>query len=590
LRSTLYAALCGASLVLSAASPALAREGLERVVPASAWVFVGLDDVKGLIATWRESDHGKLILGPKFADFRTALAARVDKLRGAEGDEGGAEAMALLDLLMEHGRATTFAVLDPSNGNQEFRLDSIAFPQVLFAAELGEHAAEFEAKVLEICQKGVDAGKLVAETRDASGVSYQVFTDLDGEKRGEVSVVVEDGVFVAALTAVEDAARLPLVECVLALRGEGESLLADADSYRSSVAAEGDGGVRVYVAADQIGRQLVREARADADPEDETNAGDVLEKLGIDRFAPLGLRGRWTAEQMDIVFSLPFTAETLLGRFFERAFPPGPFALADRVTPAARGINFFHLDVAAAIEATRELLMEIEPSAVEEMDMGLAMASPPDLDLRKDLLEPLGSEIAMVMSAVEDELEALPGTEEDPTSVAVLIALDDGKTLETSLESLIRSQGLHAARTRSEFQGRAVWSIPTPLGVSVHYMIDADLLVASPSRELLNDVLRRLGDHQLPTVAADARIGGLIEAIGNAPHTAQFVADRASSIAQALSSARELLVFIDPELQQTLPEISYDELKEAIAGISVSVGRIDRNGVYGRSMDRDEND
>jgi hypothetical protein len=96
---------------------------------------------------------------------------------------------------------------------------------------------------------------------------------------------------------------------------------------------------------------------------------------------------------------------------------------------------------------------------------------------------------------------------------------------------------MYALRKRSEFEGFEVFSIASM--ATVHYAIVSDFMVISPSQTLLQDVLRRKSNQELPQLATDAAFKRQLDGMTR-PHSlvvwSKTSADLMSGVAGAAGS------------------------------------------------------
>lgn len=563
--------------------------GYETATPANAWAFFGCDDVKKTRADFEASGFGRMIFDPSMEAARQEVQKALEGFRANMTETAGADPLEILEWV---DGAAGLVVFDCASADPTFFVTGASMPRVGLMLGGGERAPTIEARVRELLDPEIKAGRGSMETRDVEGVSVTVVReikqadDLGQDPNGEIAFCVVDGTFVLTLQPEMEGDPEEIDDLIRGLKGSLEATLAESSTYTESLAATGpDGsGVRAFVDVGRIVRQALASLADSASPDDGASI-TIARALGVEQFGALGARMVQDASGWDGSLQVRLEGDTALGSILARMFPAGALHTLGRITPAAARAGSGHLDLAAGLDAILAFLDEANPEAASEARMGLAMASTPDFDLRRDLLDPLGDEIGFVYSSVSDDLEALPGTEDDPKNFALLIELDGADVFEPMLERLIEEQGMAAVREKSDFEGRMVSTVPTPFGVKVHFSFLADMLVLSGSEELLKDVLRRVGQHELPTLATDASFASNLEEAGPGPWTSVSATDVADDLASNISMLSEALGAAGLN-SGTIPSIDRDAAAKFVSGRALSVVQLGSDGVLLRTLYR----
>ncbi len=125
--------------------------------------------------------------------------------------------------------------------------------------------------------------------------------------------------------------------------------------------------------------------------------------------------------------------------------------------------------------------------------------------LDEDLIAHVGTEVLMVED-VDPEADAEMSEEDGPFAIAgtcIAVSLKNGKAFGESLETLLRSRGLHAARKTEEYAGTKIHQLKPAGLVELEYAVAGDLLLlVVGKREGARRNLRAVLDAQANTTAA----------------------------------------------------------------------------------------
>ncbi len=566
-----------------------AGKGYAGAVPGDLWAFVGCDDVRRTIDDWKKSDVGRFFMDASMEGARAELARQFDQMRSMITLQAGSDPIAIFEMV--EGPAA-LVVFDGAAADPEFFTQSISIPRIGFLLGAGERAQEMSDRFAELLAKEIEEGRGVRETRDVDGVSVTVVSEKKSPEQGaggELAYAVVGSTFVVTVQPQREGDRDEIDRLVKGLAGSLEGTLADDEDYQASLAARNPdgGGFRAYVDIGTIYREAL-EAGANGSfiPE---KAVEVARKLGIDKLGRFALRAQVDATATDYGGELRLEGETLIGSILEQTFPAGEHRFVNLFAKDVVQAVALHLDIAAGLEAFVTALDDIDPEAATQVRTSIDQATTATFDLRRDLLAPLGDEIAFASARVKNDMEAFPGTEDDPQNYVALIEVDDGRTIETTIDTLVNEQGLDAARERREFDGKIIWSVPTPIGLRLSYSIQPDFVVLSPSAELIEDVLRRSGQHELPTLASDESFAETLAALGKGPHSVVVVGDAASDLATTSSLLTNLVgTLAGPGAASSIDKIDAAQASKFTSGRMVTVGRLGTEGLSGRGLHRSQ--
>lgn len=103
--------------------------------------------------------------------------------------------------------------------------------------------------------------------------------------------------------------------------------------------------------------------------------------------------------------------------------------------------------------------------------------------IKEDVIDHLGAQVLMLTPTMkdgaEDEAEGNPMQVALQTWPVMAIELKNGKAFAESLETMLRSAGLHAARKTEEYQGQKVYKLSVGGMLQVEYAVTDDMLLLS---------------------------------------------------------------------------------------------------------------
>ncbi len=150
-----------------------------------------------------------------------------------------------------------------------------------------------------------------------------------------------------------------------------------------------------------------------------------------------------------------------------------------RLVPAnAEAFNVSHLDISAIYSVVAKVWEQFGdqiPMTMEDAESAFAEAC--KVRLKEDLLAHLGQEIVSLQS--DDAVD--PDEEEAPTNILATscfaVALKDAKAFGQSLETLLRSRGMHAARKTEEYADQKIHRLRVAGLLEVEYAVTDDALL-----------------------------------------------------------------------------------------------------------------
>ncbi|HEX6812346.1 MAG TPA: hypothetical protein VF384_12030 [Planctomycetota bacterium] len=213
----------------------------------------------------------------------------------------------------------------------------------------------------------------------------------------------------------------------------------------------------------------------------EMPAQQIFDAMGItalDAFdASLGTAG----EHVELVASLSTRSRSvgLYGLLFADTKKP---ALLRYVPPSVSSFSVSSFDFATTVRAILAIV-ELAGRKEQLAQTEASFREKAKLRLREDLLDHVGGEVMLlgdlrefVAQVIEAESD---GTRPDPNRLfadyCIGIALHDGAAFATSIETLLRSVGLHAARKTEQYRNTKIHELRLGGAVTVEYAIVDDL-------------------------------------------------------------------------------------------------------------------
>jgi hypothetical protein len=486
-----------------------ARPGFEQFFGDDTLAFAGIDDLEAFYADLAASPWGRLAADPRAEGVRTTFVALLAAIGAESKAETGVDVIEMLRKLDGRLGLGIAGTIDPEDVAAS-RGDSRA----VLAADAAAAVAEVEAALLALFEKMVEEGKSVLKNEPAANGAVVTLTPTSEEDRGRISLssvgeTIALGVDVGRFVEGDDFHRF-----LAALGGEGRDTLAQLPEFRASVASAA-GGVKLFV---NVGAAL-RAAAAAAEAQEEASREELElnRALGLTEFGALAAHLRLGAAGGDFVVAqdwgggwIPRLANAWLGDVDDSTFKLIPTTVQSAFAiqvDLAQGI-------AAAEEAAKELGDGPIPGLFDPAPQDPAALADEELQARRDFLDHLDGRLAVYL-ATADEGEGLPLPIEGAASMnfALIIGVKNAEALSASLDKLLRDQGLHAARRRSEFEGFQVYTLPIA-PVNITYSFAQDVLVVSLAPSFVHDVLRRKSNAELECIAKDETFTSQVAGLG----------------------------------------------------------------------------
>ncbi len=509
-----------------------AKPGFETVFAQDSLFFLGVDDVTALQKDLEASAWGRLFADEKAEPVKTAFRALLESLAAESKKEVGIDLVETAGLVTGRFGVTLSGIANNKHGEWkpasiQSRLGDL---HGAVAAEAGEHAGELKERVARCFNDLVESGKAVMKLETAGTVDFVTVTPKDPEDHARISLAAIGPTLALGFASGGDAERDDFARFLGALGGEGGDALAQSPAFRTSIAAR-PGGVKLWLDTGA----LIRASMAQDDEKDEGVA--MQRALGLHEFGGFAARLTLDADGMRVDAHQAWGGGWL-PKVIDAFFAGGDLTLLKLVPVEARMALALHLDLATGLDtmdAARKELGEAPLFSAPPPEDPAAGTEEARLDPRKDFVDHLDGRIAL-FAAETDPTEAfqfLPTAV--PMNFALAVGVKNAEALRTSLDTLLRKNGLYAGRQRREFEGFQVYTLQaTPF--MLHYALVDDFLVASLSQTMLQDVLRRKSHPELPSLAADPAFTRQLEAMTR-PHALLVWSKSSSDIFSGAASA-----------------------------------------------------
>jgi hypothetical protein len=529
-------ALAASLLVALTPSPALAADGVsfEEVLPKGTLGFVLVDDMAALREDLASTSWGRVLADPEMSAVRGALEDGLSDMAARGSENWGHDPLSMFNAV--EGQVA-FALLELALPKDP--MDDTPGVALALLMELGDGEEEFGSAFDGLIERWVDDSGQLLKTETVRELPAALVVDPDG-REGEMAYLFAESVLVMVLTSSDaDATELAGV-LVDGLRGEAEDALLDQPEYTSSVACRAvvePAGVRMWGHLGAAWEVLF--SMAEADDEDSVQG---MRDMGLDQLRSLAnttwIDDGWVHSKGRVDVAEPEGLWSVLAATIDDQ----RCRLLDLVPPGVATAFAADLDLGAGFDAALELVASIDPELGLGMITDMAeMEAELGFHPKDDLLDGLDGQFMVFMSEV-DISEALPLGGGEPMNFCLAAGLYDGEEMRRLVDALVRRNGLHAARTRVEFEGYDLYLIPLGPGLKLAYAVLDDLLVLSASPSLVQDVLRRKANPELLSLASSDFFS---EARAKLPEAESFV-----QYARAGDSIRTVFSLLE-EIQRT---------------------------------------
>ncbi|GJM21076.1 MAG: hypothetical protein DHS20C15_09910 [Planctomycetota bacterium] len=516
-------ALARAALALTCcaglAAPLVAQSGFTDVLPGDTLAWAAIDDLEGALDGTLATQSYKVLMDPAFDALRAELA------QGFTGMSDHYETVLgvnLLELLGHVEGGAAVALLHLRSRSIEGLPPDLAWTLLL---DLKEGAGDDVLTALdELAELAVEdsEGRLVLKFEERAGVQASLLVELnDSEEVVTVSYAVDQDVLVIVqeFGAAQD--ELHLETLLLGVAGELDETLAEAPEFAAAGFVDQGAPARARLWAD-LGQLMLLGPVSEG-------SGDVQVPFGLDALGNFVIESSASADGLLQDMSLHWDQGLDAAELVAAARGDNdPVALAWMPADVDLGAAA-ELDIAALADAWLSSISAQSPELAVALISGMN-----DLEAefgfhpRDDVIEALNGQYGLFLREPEGGL--------DPNdvfglidSVAFCAGLDDASLLGEFFDAVIRSQGLHVARKRDIFEGFEVFALPVFPGIELFYSLGGDVLTLSTSGELVRDVLRRLGNPELASLAKEPSVVAARERLPQAS-SVLFAATAASTV------------------------------------------------------------
>ncbi len=537
-----------------AAAPVAAQSAALDALPADCAFVLTVDGVDALQESWSESTAGQLWHDAAMDEVRDAFAALIDEFSAEAAEITGVDPAELF--AMVHGPAAVALVeLRVPEGDGE---PAGAAAVIL---DLGEDVDVFAEAFDRLVDWAVEEEGLVLKTESYGGVDLAVLlhpVDEDTELRYGFA----DTMLVFTTESVT-LGRDVFGEIVDNLAGEGDGGLSDAPSFAGSLAARPGEDLRAWMDLGAFIVPFIRRA-AEAD-----GALDEFETLGLGGLGELSMTFRYEEDGSSAEVVAGMRGDGQFQRMLGAAVAGQSPELLTLVPDSAGTTYALDIDAAGIFDTFLENLMEEDAATARDVIAGMAeMEAEIGFHPRDDLLENLDGQAAFFGMEVPVQENFGMAPMDPPQNFALLLGLSDGEAMSATLDEVVRSQGLHVARQREDFEGYTLYSVPFFPGLDAYYAVTDDLLVLSLSPSIAKDVLRRKGNGSLPSLASREEVAALMARLPR-DRTMVVVEDAAAQMQGAFVAMGQVM----PILLQDAAELP--DLPAAAFDLLEALGRVD---------------
>lgn len=483
----------------------LGQVSFEEVLPPETLAAVLVDDVSALTADLQASSWGRFFGDPACAPAKTMLMQGLAQWSTESAETLGVDPLELLGMV---SGGAALAVLELGLPEIPGGDPALALGLLL---DLGEQAEAFGDGLDTLLGRAVDQAGLVLKNETVRQLPVAVLLDAEGEKSA-LRYGLEGTVLVVTIVSPGLEHGDHFGRLVDGLRGEAELVLADAEDFVGTLAARKVlpvNGLRVWADVGGFVTRLMQslKSKAPTTPILSVELLTRLESLGLSSMGSMASvswmeagrsfsRGRFNSGAEEGLFEVIGAA---VG-----AQRPNLLSLVPAGVQSAFAAD---INLDGVFDATLELITRVDPDTGWAVVNGLAEAEVSmGFHPKDDLIDRLDGQIAVLVSEVpaEQSLAGLMGGPDlggPPQNFALLLGLRDGVEVATLLDGIVRKNGLHAARTRIEFEGFEIQQVPL-FPVTLSYAVLDDLFVFSLAPSLVQDVLRRRANPGLANLAA----------------------------------------------------------------------------------------
>lgn len=210
------------------------------------------------------------------------------------------------------------------------------------------------------------------------------------------------------------------------------------------------------------------------------DVAEMMRTLGLESVQNFDMSLAADGERMQVDYEIGLAGELgLLGAFVT---DQPSMKLLRAVPDDVENFGLMTLDtkvVFATIAKAWKLVGDEVPMSWDEAMAAASEAT--KVRLKEDVIDHLGAQVLMLNPTAKDgdEDEGNPMQMALQTMPVMAIELKNGKAFAESLETMLRSAGLHAARKTEEYQGQKVYKVNVGGMAQVEYAVTDDMLLLS---------------------------------------------------------------------------------------------------------------
>jgi hypothetical protein len=445
----------------------------ERTLPASTFVLLKFRDVSQLKTAFAASQSGQLFADPAMQPLKDKFASLFEKPDEQVRQALGVSVAELLELPTGQVALALVTRDDPK------------LPVALLATiDAGENAQRM-ADVLEKGEKLAEEQGAQVGTEEAGGTTLHLIRQKENEDTPPLVWARVEGTFhvstdVDALKDLLDHAK-----------GRDDSL-ASIDNFKKITEKVGaDAQVLWFADVSQVLSLITRVASNNGANGEQIAA--QLQLIGINGLKAVGGSFAFNEGEFDSVSRVfiyaPGPAQGILKMF---RMPPADLRPQPWVPATVASYGTFSFDFDAFWSGLNELVDQFAPGVLDQVQKGLAEADGGGLDIKRDLITPLGQRV----TAISDFKKPVTETSQ---RLLFAVALDDAQAAQASLNKILDMA--KASPKKRNFQGTTIYDFDLPAeaaasGITgpISLAIAKDCLFIATEPTLLEQVLRGGGE------------------------------------------------------------------------------------------------
>lgn len=472
MRMTLRTAWTGLTLAAVLAAPGLARgqAPIEKALPPSAIALLKIDNAEALRKAFAESQTGQLLADPGMKPLKDRVTQLLEQPNQILQQLVGVSIPELLELPQGPVAAAVIA-----------RDDKDVPVALLVSADAGTNADKMN-DVMTRATAEAEKNQARVATEDFGGTQLHIIRHATDDDAPTLVWARQENVFRLG-TDVQ-----ALKDLITNAGGRDQSLASNANYGEVLERVGRDAQITWFVDLSQVVALATRAAE-----KGEGNAQQIavqMQILGLNSLKAMGGSIAFNVGEFDSVGKIYIYAPGETQGLF-KLFPMPATNLKPQpwVPASVASYQSISWDLDGAWEGLNQLVDQFSPGALDQVQKALNGPDGPGIDLKADLIGPIGDRITIVSDFKK------PITEKSQR-ILLAVALEDSKAFQETLNKIFNAAGVQP-KSRT-FQGATIYDfdVPAELGeqagipgpISLTIARDALLVATEPS--ILEQVLR----------------------------------------------------------------------------------------------------